>query len=99
MLFINVLKSVMDDDESWDAYGVMSSWNKFMLLSVVFFLLSFYSIQITSFSSTPPLVQVRYQSFSAVVLLSLLFSLILPQRACWPFFLLLGCQLIGVLQP
>lgn len=89
MVLINILKSFIADDESWDTYGVMSSWNKFMLLSIVFFLLSFYSIQISF--STPFNIEVRcrYHNFNAIVFLSLFFSIILPQRACWPFLLLL----------
>lgn len=92
MLFINILKSFVGamNDHTWDALGVTTNWNSFLILSIIFLLLSFFSITISLPSSRPcPTIQLRFQPFCPLTLSSFFASLILPQRACWFYFLAL----------
>lgn len=89
MLFINILKSFIGamNDHTWDALGVTTNWNSVLFLFIIFLLLSFFSITISLPSLRP--IQLRFHPFSPLILSSFFASLILPQRACWFYFLAL----------
>lgn len=90
LFLINVVKPA--GVVSWDPFGVLTNnnpnnWTKFSLLFLLFLLFSFISITISS----PLRISVRFNNFSAMNVVSLVASLLLPRLYFWylyPFLII-----------